>query len=599
MQSQQATDIQSQFQPLIILDGTDFDFSTLADGAPIRVSPRLIDDLSVGGNKRRKKERKASFKESIRTKGVVQSLSVRPSVNNPHRLELCAGYGRRDTAIEFDLPDVPVTVNHYGDKEALAIMLTENNEREDISIVDEADLAQSYLSLHDGDYSTAATHLGLGEKVFRERLQLKRLTDNVLDKLADDKNKFTLGHAIILSNFDEETQEKTLSAILADPATYTVKELKLRASKRQLPLATAPFDTTDCNTCQYNTGEQFDLLGDGEAEAKCSLASCFNEKAQKWVRTERVSELEEKFGRVILWEAKPEADRRTVDSKLVGEKQFTDGCMNCENKCVVVDDRPMRWGQHTENQCIDTDCFNTCAANYKKAQEAEKKAAQQAAKAKAQKKKSSGKPTTGKTPVEEMPTESPIMRKTSSAVMEDYRAQLRQSSAQVVVTDPQFRMALALASLCDVSNYEPEIYKEQNDRFMSFNDRVLLYMTLDMQTIQHEMGQAVLHHASVGGKESTSPTDLMMRALAQREGGIAVATKDWMPSKKRFGMYNIAQIQQMCKDSGFEAAYEAEKGEGEISTLFKNRKDDIIKGVMAFKFDWTHYAPEDYIALIS
>ncbi|MEF1300689.1 ParB/RepB/Spo0J family partition protein, partial [Vibrio owensii] len=419
MQSQQATAIQSQFQPLIILDGTDFDFSTLADGAPIRVSPRLIDDLSVGGNKRRKKERKVSFKESIRTKGVVQSLSVRPSVNNPHRLELCAGYGRRDAAIEFDLPDVPVTVNHYGDKEALAIMLTENNEREDISIVDEADLAQSYLSLHDGDYSTAATHLGLGEKVFRERLQLKRLTDNVLDKLADGKNKFTLGHAIILSNFDEETQEKTLSAILADPATYTVKELKLRASKRQLPLATAPFDTTACNTCQYNTGEQFDLLGDGEAEAKCSLASCFNEKAQKWVRTERVSELEEKFGRVILWEAKPEADRRTVDSKLVGEKQFTDGCMNCENKCVVVDDRPMRWGQHTENQCIDTDCFNTCAANHKKAQEAEKKAAQQAAKAKAQKKKSPGKPNTGETPVEETPTESPIMRKTSSAVMED------------------------------------------------------------------------------------------------------------------------------------------------------------------------------------
>ncbi|MDH1472567.1 ParB/RepB/Spo0J family partition protein [Shewanella sp. GD03713] len=599
MQTQVATSIQPQYQPLIIADGTDFDFTALPDGTPIRVSPLLIDDLSVGGNKRRKKERNADFKESIRTKGVIQSLSVRPNVNNPHRLELCAGYGRRDAAIEFGLSDVPVIVKHYGDKEAVATMLTENKERENISIVDEADLAQSYLSLHDGDYSSAATHLGLSEKVFRERLQLKRLTDNVLDKLADDSNKFTLGHALILSTFDEETQEKTLSAILADPATYTVKELKLRASKRQLPLATAPFDTSECKTCQHNTGEQFDLLGDGEVEANCSLASCFNEKAQDWVRTKRVTELEEKFGRVILWEAKPEADRRTVESKLVGEKQFSDGCMNCENKCVVVDDRPMRWGQHIENQCIDTDCFNTCANNHKNAQEAEKKAAQKAERDEAKGSRSQGNSTKGKTSTVVTTEVSPIMRKTSSAVMEDYRAQLRMSSSQVVITDPQFRLALALGSLCDLSNYEPEIYKQQNDRFMSFNDRVLLYMTLDVNTIQSEMGKAVLHHATVGGKESTSPTDLMIRALAQRDDGIAVATKDWNPSKKRLEMYNIAQIQQMCKDSGFELAYVAEHGEVGISALFKNRKEDIINGVMAFKFDWTHYAPDDYIALIS
>ena len=618
MQSQANSNVASKHQPLVISE-QGFDFSSLPDGTPLRVSPTLIDDLSVGGNHRRKTTRKEEFKESIRTKGIIQSLSVRPSVANPTRLELCAGYGRRDAALEFCLPDVPVILNHATDTEALAIMLNENRHRQNVSIVDEADLAQNYLSLHDGNYKSAAILLGLSESTFRERLQIKRCSDTVLDALADESNRFSLGHALILSTFDEPTQEKTLGAILADPDTYTVKELKLRAGQRQLPLSKAPFNTSECFNCKHNTGEQLDLLNLEDTEAKCSFVSCFNKKAQEWVQSERKAELEEKYGKVILWEVKPEQDRRTVSAKEVGEKQFTDGCMNCENKCTIVDDRPMRWGQYQEDQCIDTDCYNTCLSDHKKAvqqqiekETAKKKAALKAvqqeeakqsvvqAQPKAQDQTNELVDETDQEPELENQDNAPVKRKTSSAVMEDYRTLLRATSANAVISDPQFRMAVALASICDVSGYKvPANEFETKSMLYSFNDKVLAYMTLDLKTIQREMGLAVAYHATESEKQNYNNTDLMISVLKAKDGGDSIAKEAWMPTKQRLGRYNIGQLEQMCKDSGFITAYNLANTKNDFSKLLKNRKDDIVDGIIGFNFDWTHFAPDDFLALVS
>lgn len=621
MQTEQNTSVeQIASQAAFINPEQGFDFTTLASGTPIRVSPKLIDDLTIGGNKRRDKARSEEFSESIRTKGVVQSLSVRPHVNDPTRLELCAGYGRRDEALKYDLASVPVIVNTFTDKEALAVMMTENRDRQDTTIVDEADLAQTYLSFHDGDYRSAAVELGLSEKVFRERLQLKRCTENVLNKLAENTKQFTLGHALILSTFDDGTQEKTLAAILENPSEYSVKELKLRASQRQIPLSKAPFDTKACDSCQYNTGEQLDLLGDGETDAKCSRAQCFAEKAQVWVREVKVTELSEKYGKVILWEAKPESDRREVNESAVGKKQFKDGCMSCESKCVIVDDRPMRWGQFIENQCIDTDCFNECVNTYQV--EEKKKKDAKAARAKAAKEAKekaladekppvSQKATTQDVAQEEAENKAPVVtqeepevdtapvkRKTSAAVLEDYRTTLRATSAEVVTQDPQFRMALALASLCDVSGYKVDL-PELDSSWVTFNQMVLAFMDMEMQDIQLHMGKAVIHHATVGDRANYNNTDLMIAALSKKSDGEVIARTAWTPTKDRIGMYNISQIKQMCKESGFEQAYEKANGENSFTQLFNSRKDDIVEGVMGFGFDWTNYAPSDYIALLA
>ena len=604
-------------QPLIpaaILSGADFDFTTLEHGTPIRVSPELIDDLSIGGNQRRDSERPPEFSESIRVNGVTQSLTVRPNVENSNRLELCAGYGRRDMALHHQLESVPVVVYHYDDKEALAAMLSENKHRKDVSIVDEADLAQTYLSLHDGDYASAAVHLGISEPVLRERLQLKRCCEKVLEALLDKKNKFTLGHAKILSTFDEETQEMTLASVLADPQTYTVAELKLRASKRNIPLSKAPFDIADCASCKHNTGEQLDLLSFDGSQSKCSNAKCFAEKAKSWVAETRKAELEERFGRVILWVEKPESDRRTINAKDVGKKQFESGCTGCESNCVVVDDRPMKWGEFTENQCIDTDCFNKLKKAHRDAQaKAQREIAKAEKQAAAEKdSQATSDQTTANTVTEQQSevtehqndasndvVEQPVKRKTSAAVMEDYKAILRQASAKTVVPEPLFRMAFALASLVEVSGYVVVSDKVKLDKWSRFNNRVIEYMNLDIAEIQEHMGKAVIFHATDGGNAGYEPTTLMINALKEREDGIAVATEAWVMTKERLTQYTVAQIKYMCQQSGFAKAFEDDHGTNSFSALFKDNKNEIVTKIMAYGFDWSSYAPDDYLELVT
>lgn len=604
-------------QASFIKENSNFDFSTVASGTPILVSPKLIDDLSVGGNQRRNNKRSESFTESIRTKGVLQSLSVRPSVDDPMRLELCCGYGRRDAALMLEIDRVPVIVNTFTDKQALSAMLSENRDRQNVTIVDESDLAQKYLSLHTGDVASASIELGLSERVFRERLQLQRLTQSVLTELADEASPLVLGHALVMSTFDEETQENTLKAVLANPKEYSVKELKLRASKRQLPLSDAPFDTTDCQSCQYNTGEQLDLLGDGSADAKCSRPVCFGEKAHSWVHTVRLKELEEKYGTVIAWEVKQESDRNTVSVDTVGTKQFKDGCMNCESKVVIVDDRPMRWGNHIEDQCIDTDCNRKCVsdlkaekARIKKAESNRKKAQQEAKEAtlnteKTQPSKDSAteKPSVeiDKAITDGIAAQSPskpkaVKMKTSANALEDYRQQLRLSSAKVATNDPKFRMALALASLCEVSGYKVKVDDDMSH--YTLNTKVLSFMKLEMDVIQSEMGKAVIHHAFESEGYGHNQTDLMISVLKERDDAVGIATEAWNPTTERLAMYNINQIKLLCQQSGFSNAYTEDKGVDAYESIYKNNKGDIIKAVMAYDFDWSHFAPTDYLALI-
>ncbi|KAB1185711.1 hypothetical protein C5F64_12405 [Photobacterium damselae subsp. damselae] len=604
-----------------VVTDSNFDFSTVTNGAAIRVSPEIIDDLSIGGNHRRNDSRSKEFVDSIKAKGVLQSLTVRPNPLNKNRLELCAGYGRRNAAIQLGITDVPVVVFHYSDKEALEAQLAENKQRSDISIVDEADLAQSYYSLTNGDLKQAALTLGVSEAVFRDRLQLKRCTEEVLNALADPSNPLTAGHALVLSTFEDKMQNVTLDAIVKDPQTYTVKELKLRASKRLLPLSNAPFDKTECSTCIHNTGEQLSIMAfcdDGASDQKCSNPTCFDKKAKGWVATERKAAIQEKYGKTILWDVKPESDRVEVKADAVGEKQYQNGCLNCENKVNVVDDRPMRWGNFQLNQCIDTDCYKQCVRNLeeKRAEELslrieaekEKVAAEKAAaeeKARLYREMMSG----GDCSVDEMHDtvkeielgvdnvvkqqqqeieriqEQDVIAKQTSAQEDDNRLVLRGASAKRLGSDPQFRMALTLASLAHTTGYDG-----LGCEFGTLSQFVSISMTLTPQEIQAHMLRAVEFFAYESEKNNAS--ELMIRALKETHDGKELAIQEWQPTNERLSIYNIMQIKQLCESSGFSVVYEQQKGDGSFEKLFKRKKGEITHEVSTFEYDWSDFAPK-------
>jgi ParB family chromosome partitioning protein len=77
--------------------------------------------------------------QSIREKGIVQPLLVRPVADAATDFELVAGERRWRAAQRVGLHEVPVIIRALGDADALEIALVENLQREDLSALDEAE----------------------------------------------------------------------------------------------------------------------------------------------------------------------------------------------------------------------------------------------------------------------------------------------------------------------------------------------------------------------------------------------------------------------------------------------------------------------------
>ena len=77
--------------------------------------------------------------QSVREKGVLQPLLVRPVEEEEAAFELIAGERRWRAAQRAGLHRVPVLVRALGDAEAMEIALIENLQREDLSALEEAE----------------------------------------------------------------------------------------------------------------------------------------------------------------------------------------------------------------------------------------------------------------------------------------------------------------------------------------------------------------------------------------------------------------------------------------------------------------------------
>src|SRR5258708_6242168 len=77
--------------------------------------------------------------QSVREKGVLQPLLVRPVGGEEAAFELIAGERRWRAAQRAGLHQVPVLIRALGDVEALEIALVENLQREDLTALEEAE----------------------------------------------------------------------------------------------------------------------------------------------------------------------------------------------------------------------------------------------------------------------------------------------------------------------------------------------------------------------------------------------------------------------------------------------------------------------------
>lgn len=132
----------------------------------------------------------ADLVESVREKGVLQPLLVRPIEGG---YEIIAGERRWRAAQRAQLHEVPVIIRDFTDKEALEVALVENLQRQDLSPLEEADGYRRLVDEFSHTQEELAKAVGKSRSHVANMMRLLALPDPIKDMV--ESKQISAGHA--------------------------------------------------------------------------------------------------------------------------------------------------------------------------------------------------------------------------------------------------------------------------------------------------------------------------------------------------------------------------------------------------------------------
>jgi ParB family chromosome partitioning protein len=130
---------------------------------------------------------------SIRERGLVQPLVVRPVRGEHEAYEIVAGERRWRAAQRANLHEVPVVVRAVTDNEAIEIAIIENVQREDLNAVEEAEGYRLLMDGHGYTQEDLSKVIGKSRSHLANTLRLLKLPESVQDLVRS--GELTAGHA--------------------------------------------------------------------------------------------------------------------------------------------------------------------------------------------------------------------------------------------------------------------------------------------------------------------------------------------------------------------------------------------------------------------
>ncbi len=217
---------------------------------------------------------------SIREKGVIQPILVRPMRQGETGFEIIAGERRWRAAREAGLAEVPVLVVEVGDREALELAIIENVQRMDLNAIEEA---RGYERLaREFHYSQAdlARIIGKSRSHVANMLRLLKLPSSIETLVVE--GTISAGHARALLSFDDPEPiarkivarglnvrdvEKTGSSQGASPragteppkrssSTHDTKTLAQRLSASRLSASRCEIETSGAKVARSGSATQ-------------------------------------------------------------------------------------------------------------------------------------------------------------------------------------------------------------------------------------------------------------------------------------------------------------------------------------------------------
>lgn len=130
---------------------------------------------------------------SIREKGVLQPILVRPAPGAPGEYQIVAGERRWRASQRAGLASVPVLVREFDDQEVLEIAVVENVQRADLSPIEEAQGYKALIDRFGRTQDAVAQAVGKSRSHVANALRLLALPGDVQEHLRE--GRLSAGHA--------------------------------------------------------------------------------------------------------------------------------------------------------------------------------------------------------------------------------------------------------------------------------------------------------------------------------------------------------------------------------------------------------------------
>jgi ParB family chromosome partitioning protein len=170
---------------------------------------------------------------SIRAKGIIQPLIVRPRSSGPGEYEIVAGERRWRAAQMAQLHSIPILVRQFTDTEVLEVAIIENIQRADLNPVEEAAGYRQLMEKFGHTQEKLAEALGKSRSHIANLMRLLQLPEDVQAQL--ESGALTAGHAraLITTDNPSELAKKVVAQGLSVRATEALAKKKVDGPKKK------------------------------------------------------------------------------------------------------------------------------------------------------------------------------------------------------------------------------------------------------------------------------------------------------------------------------------------------------------------------------
>ncbi|MEB7754451.1 ParB/RepB/Spo0J family partition protein [Staphylococcus pseudoxylosus] len=167
--------------------------------------------------------------ESIEEHGLLQPIVVRPIEED--MFEIIAGERRFRALQTLNKTHADVIIRYLDDEETAVVALIENIQRENLSVIEEAEAYKNLLDIGDTTQSELAKSVGKSQSFIANKLRLLKLAPKVIERLRE--SKITERHARAMLSLSEEDQVDLVETVISQK--LNVKQTEARVKQKLGP----------------------------------------------------------------------------------------------------------------------------------------------------------------------------------------------------------------------------------------------------------------------------------------------------------------------------------------------------------------------------